>query len=495
MTEKQASYRQIFKATSIFGGVQIFNIFIALIRGKLLAVLIGSNGMGFNGLLMSNLNLIKTISGLGLEQSAVRDLSVAYSLGDTHSISKAYFVFKRWIWISAILGALITISFSPLLSKLAFGDGRHTISYIFLSATFIFMALTGGIYTLLRASRKIETLAKANVAGSVAGLVVVIPVFYFLGIKGVIPAIILSSIVNYLVSIYFKKSIQLDYTNISWKETLSEGKGMVLLGITLSISALFTTSTEYALSIFITKNGSLSDLGLYNAGMSIIGGYVGMIFTAIGTDFFPRLSGSINNESKWKEIVYQQSELMLLMLGPLLILILASAPLLVRILLSAEFLPVVDFIILAVLAIIFKAFVWVQGFILVAKGQNRLFLITEVIGSCFFLFVNIVFFGHFGLKGLGFAMIVSYIFSWVMLSLVLKRKYNYTFHRALILYSGIFILLIMLAIAFVYLLGFPNAYYSGLILFIISGIISYYELDKRIGIKTLVNEIKKKILN
>jgi len=36
---EQTSYKQIVKATSLFGGVKVFNIIIAIIRSKFIAVL------------------------------------------------------------------------------------------------------------------------------------------------------------------------------------------------------------------------------------------------------------------------------------------------------------------------------------------------------------------------------------------------------------------------------------------------------------------------
>ena len=51
------------KATSLFGGVQIVNICIGIIRSKLLAILLGPEGMGLNGILNSTLQLINGASG------------------------------------------------------------------------------------------------------------------------------------------------------------------------------------------------------------------------------------------------------------------------------------------------------------------------------------------------------------------------------------------------------------------------------------------------
>ena len=158
LTEGEVSgFRTIFKNTSLFGGVQVFNVLIALARGKLLAVLIGTAGMGLNGLLLSGLNLINRFSGLGLSESAVRDISAAYSTGDEKRIRRVYTVFNRWIWLSALLGLVLTIVFAPFLSRFAFGDGSRSVSFMVLSSTFIFGALTGGVYALLRGIQRIRS--------------------------------------------------------------------------------------------------------------------------------------------------------------------------------------------------------------------------------------------------------------------------------------------------------------------------------------------------
>ena len=57
MSENKSSYRQILKATSLFGSVQLFNILIAVLRTKLIAILIGPIGIGIAGLLNSTIEI------------------------------------------------------------------------------------------------------------------------------------------------------------------------------------------------------------------------------------------------------------------------------------------------------------------------------------------------------------------------------------------------------------------------------------------------------
>ncbi|MBN2281971.1 MAG: oligosaccharide flippase family protein, partial [Candidatus Marinimicrobia bacterium] len=333
MTEHQSSYRSIFKATSLFGGVQIFNIIITIIRGKAIAVLLGTSGMGLNALFVSTLKIITESTNLGLPQSAVKNIAEANGTGDVVMINRTVAIFKRWIWLTAFLGAAVTLVFSHFISKWTFGSTEYTFSFMLLSITFIFGALTGGIYTILRGLRKLNLLAKANIFGSAAGLLVSLPFFYFYGEDGIVPAIIAASVATYGISLFFRKKVTIDHVNLSWNETWRGGTEMAKLGIAMSLSMVFASFSAYIVSIYVIRTGSLSDLGLYNAGQTIIAGYVGMVFTAMGTDYFPRLSEVINMDShKWQLVVNQQAELVLLILGPILLGILLTAPYLIRIL-------------------------------------------------------------------------------------------------------------------------------------------------------------------
>ena len=103
MSQAKSSYGSIMKATSIFGGVQVFNILVTLIRGKAVALLIGTAGMGLNGLLLSGLNLITTFTSLGINESAVKDISKVHATGETAHVGIKFTVVRGWIWITAAL--------------------------------------------------------------------------------------------------------------------------------------------------------------------------------------------------------------------------------------------------------------------------------------------------------------------------------------------------------------------------------------------------------
>ncbi len=87
MAEK-TSYGTIFKTTFLFGFVQVFRAAVAVINNKLVAILIGPEGMGLIGVFNSTIQMIQTGAGLGINQSAVRDVAEANGTGNNDRVSR-----------------------------------------------------------------------------------------------------------------------------------------------------------------------------------------------------------------------------------------------------------------------------------------------------------------------------------------------------------------------------------------------------------------------
>jgi len=121
MHKEQNSFRQIMKATSLFGGVQVFQIIIQVIRSKFVAVLLGPAGMGITGLLTSTIGVIAGLTNLGLGISAVKDIAAANNTVNETRIATVSIVLQRLVWITGTLGMITTLVLSPWLSKLTFG--------------------------------------------------------------------------------------------------------------------------------------------------------------------------------------------------------------------------------------------------------------------------------------------------------------------------------------------------------------------------------------
>jgi O-antigen/teichoic acid export membrane protein len=318
-----------------------------------------------------------------------------------------------------------------------------------------------------------------------------LPFFYFYGEDGIVPAIIAASIATYIISFFFRKKVSIDHVNLSWNETWQGGTEMAKLGITMSMSTVIISLSTYILSIYIVRTGSMSDLGLYSAGNSIIVGYTGMVFTAMGMDYFPRLSEVINlDPEKWKLLVNQQAELVVLILGPVLLAILLSAPYLIKLLLTDEFLGALGFIVIASPAILLKGVTWCLGFIYLAKGAKKIFLFTELAGTIILLLANIGSYYLYGINGLGMALLTCLgIFS-ILHYLIVRYKYRFRFNRQFLLIFWVQLsacllgLILCLSLEYNYFVLFFSPILIGISIF------SVYQINKRIGLLNYIKSLR-----
>lgn len=493
MSEQQTSYRQILKATSIFGSVQVFNIIIFLIRSKFVAVLLGPIGMGITGLYYSTNMFISGLTSFGLGTSAVKDIAEANAGGDQHRVSVVVNVLRRLVWVTGIFGTSFMLALSPLISKITFGNYDYTIAFIWISVTMLFGQISGGQLAVLQGLRKYQYLAKANIFGSFIGLVVTLPLYYLYGIDGIVPAIILTSLFAVLVSWFYSNKIKIDKIQITAKMTYLEGKGMLLMGFVLSLNWLIVLGTSYVVRIYIGSTGGLKDVGLYSAGFNMINTYIGMIFSAMLTDYYPRLTAVASDNRKCKETINQQADITLLIIGPLICIFLVCIQLIIIILLSRKFLAITDMLNYAMLGIFFKAASWPIGFIFVPKGNSKLFLVSEVVANTYMLLLNIAGYAFLGLEGLGISFIAGYIIYFIQVFIIAKIKYSFGLSKSFYYNFIIHFALAAGCLLSMKLLESPYSLVTGSLLFAVSFWISYKKMDKLVGIRNVLQAVRNKL--
>jgi len=493
MTEHQSSYRQIMKATSIFGGVQVFTIIISIIRSKFIAILLGPTGMGITGLLTSTIGLISGLTNFGLGTSAVKNVASANSSGNKTRLAIIITVLRRWVWVTGLLGMIFTIITAPILSRITFGNSNYTFSFIWISISLLFVQLSSGQMVLLQGMRKLQNLAKANLTGSFIGLIVTIPLYYWFGIKGIVPAIVVSAAITLMASWYFARKVEVEKVVVSKARTIAEGKEMLIMGFLISMSALISLGAAYIVRIFISKTGSIEDVGLYSAGFLILNNYVGLIFKAMATDYYPRLSSVSHSNELSKNAINQQAEVAILLLAPIILIFLVFVKWLIILLYSSAFVNVIDMVKWAALGTLFSGVSWSIAFILLAKGASKLFFWNELSANIYILALNLIGYKLGGLTGLGISFITGYILYLIQVFIISKIYYQFYFNKDFI---RIFLIKFIFVICGFILVNFINnslLYILGIFIIIISTFFSFVELDKRMGLKNIIKLYIKKI--
>lgn len=486
MTEQKSNYRHILKATSLFGGVQVIGIIINMIQSKFIAVLLGPEGMGISGLLKSTVGLVEYLTNFGIGKSAVRNVAAANATGDSKQVATVIIVLRRCVWVTGLLGAIITLVLSKYLSEVTFGNSKYTLAFAWLSVTLILNQLSNGQFVVLTGLQKLKQIANANITGSAMGMLISLPLFYFYGVDGIVPSIILGSVAQLLRSWYFSRKVEIEKVEVSREQTLAEGKQMLSMGFMISLSGLFTIASFNIIRIFIGRHGGIADVGLYNAGHTITKTYVGMIFGALTMDFYPRLSAIAQDNELARKTINQQVEIILLIIAPMLVFFLVYIDWAIELLYSTKFLSINTMINWMAFGTFFRAACWPVTYIFLAKGNKNHFVLNELVSNIYSLLFNIIGFYLGGLTGLGISFAVGYLAYLLQLYLVTNKLYDFSFDD---IAKRIFIIqLIVISIAFFLKQNISHMplYIIGLTLALFSSYYSYRELDKRIGIKELL---------
>lgn len=173
-------------------------ILTAIVKGKIVAILLGPTGMGLNSIFNSVINMIAEFANFGLNFSAIRNFSQATETGDKKRLEHVLYVFNKWIIGCAVIGALILIVAAPIISSVSFNNKNYTYSFMWLSLAVMAIIFNKSRLTILQGTRQLNKLAKASLCGSLVGVIIVIPIYVMYGITGILPAIIISAIATWI---------------------------------------------------------------------------------------------------------------------------------------------------------------------------------------------------------------------------------------------------------------------------------------------------------
>lgn len=473
--KRNNAYANILKYTSLFGGVQALSILVALVRNKLVAVLLGPMGVGLLSLFNSTIRFIGDSTNLGIGTSAVKHISEAYAQDDEQTTSQTVQTVRAWSAITALLGMLAC----ALLSKYTFGWGKHTLHFLLLSPVVAMTAIMGGELAILKGTRHLGGLARISIINVALAVVLSVPLFFVWRAKAIVPSMIIVAFAQMIITMAYSYHYQPLNLHIS-ASALRNGGNMVRLGIGFFLAATFGSCADFIIRSFVNNAGSPDTLGLFNAGYMITMTYGGMVFSAMETDYFPRLSAIARTGTTLNDTVNKQIEVSLLIISPMLVGLIIGLPIILPLLYSHSFLPVTSMAQLTALAMFLRAVKLPIAYLPLSRGDSKAYLLMEGIYAVVYVMLSVFFFHAFGLIGLGMAIVLVASFDFIMLNAYMGHRYDYRLSG-----SAIKLMLLQFPIgiaAYVLTLKTQGIYYwvLGVMLTILSAVISYISLNKRI---------------
>jgi PST family polysaccharide transporter len=387
----------------LVGGASAINIFVGIIKVKFLALALGPTGVGLMGIYQNLMRMATTISGCGLENSGVRQIAASADAEERFAAT------RRALWVGSIflgtLGMTALWLFRSKISLWVFDSADKETEIGWLGLGVLLALIAGSRMALLRGVRRYADIAWITIVGALVSAVVGIAMVSQFGEGGLVWFVISVPAVTALVSAHYVSKLPRLYPSADWESLRNQWLSMIRLGFPFMAATVMALMTQLAVRSIVLRELGIDDAGFFQAAWAISVTYIGVVLAAMGTDYYPRLTAKINDHATAKKLANEQTEVAVLLAGPMLLAMIILAPWVIRLLYASEFEPSAAVLRWQVIGDVLKVASWPMGFILLAKGRGPIYFICEFSWNASYLFFVIIGVPLLGLMatGVGFA--------------------------------------------------------------------------------------------
>lgn len=422
------TYKDILKSSGLVAYVQVFQMAFGLIRNKVVAMLLGAGGFGIWGMFNTFMEMSTAFSTLGVDRSGVRE--IARHSEEKQVLAQCIATFRQLILYMSIAVCAIVMLLSRQISTFLFGTDRYTSGVVALSLVIVFKGIASGNISTLNGLRHLKYLAYSQIWAAVAGSLLSVLFVVWLGEAGIVWAL-LSIGGSLAVATYgYVRRLHLESVKLTWQVFVKRARPLLWLGIGFSASSLVSTVMTLFSRSFLSSHFDLSAVGIYQASWTISNLYIGIILSAMGVDFMPRLTKVVDKKQEAITLINQQLETGLLLSSIGVVGILAFSDIILYLLYAKEFMVGSTIIRWQVLGVALRIFAFPFSFGIAAKGKAVLYFITQLVFWTLD-YLLLMFFGNLlGFNGLGVNYVCAYIVFVAMVYGICCRLYSFSLSPA-----------------------------------------------------------------
>lgn len=480
------SHKSILKATGIFGFVQLVKIVLGIVSIKIVAVYLGVSGIGQLGLLQSVISLIAAVSGFGLQTIVVREISLNYQKQNYATILN---VLHNWAFYVGIIGFLLFLITAPFFITDIFDE--FSLFWIFLLAIqFVFSSVSSFRAAVLQGTQQFKILAFSQVISAIILSVLSMILYYFLGSKAIVYVLFANSFIGFFIQKYFTSEIKLMPDFLTFGSLKSNIKPYFITGTLFSVNIIFGYLCALLVKYFLKETTASTEIvGFYEVATTIMISYVGLVFSSMASDFYPKLTSIAHLQREASILINNQIQIALLLVVPIVVFLYSFGNQVLSLFYSPSFLPVFAILKIGLFSVVLKAITWPLGFYLLAVGNTKRYFKQELMSDFLNVSLSILGYYYFGLLGLGIAMALNFTLYGMFISYIMYAKYGFRYDNHTLNSIGMSLSITMLAML-VTLCGYAS--YWLLPLFVIASVYSVFQIHKKIDLGVIIKKLKSK---
>lgn len=421
--------KSIVRATAMLSGSSFITIAVGLVSAKTLAILLHPNGYGYYGLIQSVVAVVSLVTGMGIATGMVRQGAGAASSKDEEAVS----VLRNGAWaLFGVLGGISLLILTLFRGPLSRLGGLNEPIVMPIVGVIVLFTVANNIQTgILNTYHRVAVLATYAIVNAVVCACITVSVVLVWRSRGIIIAVLGGAIASWTISaIMLRRHVGRPVMKFFRQETLHAAWLLLQFGGTFTLSTLVGTGVQLALPIVVFHLLSTDSVGYYKAASAIAVGYLGFIVTAMGQDYFPRVSAARDNPKALIQLINEQHRLVMLLAVPVILGTLALVPYLIPLVYSHKFAPAVEILEWQLIGDLFKFSSWTMSFAILARCKSSIYFLTESIGGATTLATTWIGVRLFGLPGLGIASLVMFIIYYAVTWIVIRHEVRLTWTSA-----------------------------------------------------------------
>lgn len=399
-------------------------ILLTTITSIIVTRLLGKENMGLLTILINLQAIVMIFATFGIPPATVKFLA-EYNITDKNILDKLISTSFIIIFIFAIVSGSIYFLSANFISN-EFYHEQVLFNLILISAlTVILLSLLTFINSAMQGIQKIKLMSKLTILNSIVSIPIVLFFVFTYGLIGAAIAALISTIINLIITFSYirqvlkDKNIQLTlyFDNKIAKKLFNIGLPTLLSGLMVAPAFLFANTT-------LALKSGFADVGLFGAAYTISSTLM-FIPNAIAIPLIPMISElHASNIDEMSRLVSRIYRLVGLIVLPFSVVIGLFSKNIILLLYGQQFYEAWQILFLMTIGVYLMALNSVIGNVLSGTGKmwegfglNLIWLIFFIGGSYYLI-------KFFGLRGLGFAYIISYMIHTFNVYIFINKKLN-----------------------------------------------------------------------
>lgn len=367
---------KLVRAGLVLGASTAVRLAANLVTIKIIALHLGTDGLGILGQLMSVMALAATIAGGGIglgvtklvSQQQARDQSPAPYLCAAGAI---------WLVASGALGALIALGARDL-SELIFGTPVYAVVFWALAAGQVAMGAANLLTAVLSGRQDVAGVATIQTLTAVFGAALITGLVLAADLVGAMWAIVLAPALGVVFAAV--RVVQKGYLQERWRGlqvNASHYKDLLGYSAMLAVTVCTMPLAQIVLRTWQVDAMGWQTAGIWQGLVKLSDAWLQLALVILSTWYFPRVAGATSHVALHREFRRTFIAFASILVPAAACIWLFRDPL-VDLLFSPDFRPMVDLLAPQLVGDVLRTLAYVAGYIAVAKARTGLYVLAEL---------------------------------------------------------------------------------------------------------------------